>query len=576
MNRLPQASPPAQSNGRSQDQGTLADVKEPEIIKKPINLTEDSFFHPEQSLILRQSPAWSRAIVLGIIGVTVGAITWASLATIEQVIPATGQLKPQDTVKDVQAPVDGVVKEVLVKDNTLVKKGQTLVIMDSVATQADLAAAQQIKRHVTQENSFYRALLQNNLTGVDLEIAIQQLRLPWEVVALANNRMALQAENRMYQAQIGDLAPGDLTPEQNARLRSSQFELKSRLQAAQLEIEQLQKQLAQVSVQMASAQSQLVDDQKILADLLLRNQQAIAEAKKSLSIEQKILGSVTPLLEEGALAKLQIEKQQQAVNDRNKQIIEQQTNGSVESDKQKQQIETRQAEIKRFREEKERLTNLIDQARARLINAGAITQKDIYDRIAENNKRLAEIDSQLTKNIVENDKKLNELQSQISRAQVTLKYQSIKAPVDGMVFDLKATPGYVTPPNQTVPLLKIVPKDFLVAEVNVTNKDIGFVREGMKSEVRIDSFPYSEFGDIKGKVESIGSDALPPNEVDRFYRFPVRISLDTQYLKTQNRTIPLQSGMSVTANIKVREKRTVMSLFTELFTQKIESLETVR
>ena len=576
MNRLPQASPPAQSNGRSQDQGTLADVKEPEVIKKPINLTEDSFFHPEQSLILRQSPAWSRAIVLAIIGVTVGAITWASLATIEQVIPATGQLKPQDTVKDVQAPVDGVVKEVLVKDNTLVKKGQTLVIMDSVATQADLAAAQQIKRHVTQENSFYRALLQNNLTGVDLEIAIQQLRLPWEVVALANNRMALQAENRMYQAQIGDLAPGDLTPEQNARLRSSQFELKSRLQAAQLEIEQLQKQLAQVSVQMASAQSQLVDDQKILADLLLRNQQAIAEAKKSLSIEQKILGSVTPLLEEGALAKLQIEKQQQAVNDRNKQIIEQQTNGSVESDKQKQQIETRQAEIKRFREEKERLTNLIDQARARLINAGAITQKDIYDRIAENNKRLAEIDSQLTKNIVENDKKLNELQSQISRAQVTLKYQSIKAPVDGMVFDLKATPGYVTPPNQTVPLLKIVPKDFLVAEVNVTNKDIGFVREGMKSEVRIDSFPYSEFGDIKGKVESIGSDALPPNEVDRFYRFPVRISLDTQYLKTQNRTIPLQSGMSVTANIKVREKRTVMSLFTELFTQKIESLETVR
>jgi len=576
MNRLPQASPPAQSNGRSQDQGTLSDVKEPEVIKKPINLTEDSFFHPEQSLILRQSPAWSRAIVLGIIGVTVGAITWASLATIEQVIPATGQLKPQDTVKDVQAPVDGVVKEVLVKDNTLVKKGQTLVVMDSVATQADLSAAQQIKRHVTQENSFYRALLQNNLTGVDLEIAIQQLRLPWEVVALANNRMALQAENRMYQAQIGDRTSGGLTPEQNARLRSSQFELKSRLQAAQLEIEQLQKQLAQVSVQMASAQSQLVDDQKILTDLLLRNQQAIAEAKKSLSIEQKILGSVTPLLEEGALAKLQIEKQQQAVNDRQKQIIEQQTNGSVESDKQKQQIETRQAEIKRFREEKQRLTNLIDQARARLINTSAMTEKDIYDRIAENNKRLAEIDSQLTKNIVENDKKLNELESQISRAKVTLKYQNIKAPVDGMVFDLKATAGYVTPPNQTVPLLKIVPKDFLVAEVNVTNKDIGFVREGMKSEVRIDSFPYSEFGDIKGKVESIGSDALPPNEVDRFYRFPVRISLDTQYLKSQNRTIPLQSGMSVTANIKVREKRTVMSLFTELFTQKIESLETVR
>jgi HlyD family secretion protein len=121
-----------------------------------------------------------------------------------------------------------------------------------------------------------------------------------------------------------------------------------------------------------------------------------------------------------------------------------------------------------------------------------------------------------------------------------------------------------------------VPRDNLVAEVDVTNKDIGFVRTGMKAEVRIDSFPYSEFGDIKGEVTSIGSDALPPDQTYQYYRFPVRIKMESQQLKSQGRTISLQSGMSITANIKVREKRTVISLFTELFTKKLETLETVR
>ena len=144
---------------------------------------------------------------------------------------------------------------------------------------------------------------------------------------------------------------------------------------------------------------------------------------------------------------------------------------------------------------------------------------------------------------------------------------------------MKAAPGYVPQSAQAAqsdPLLKIVPDDYLVAEVNITNQDIGFVRQGMKADVRIDSFPYSEFGDIKGKVSWIGSDALKPDEVEKYYRFPAKIALDSQVLKAGDREIALQSGMSVTANIKVRENRTVLSLFWETFTGKFESLEQVR
>jgi len=570
-------------NGKTADTGTLADVKEQEqekASKAPIPLTNNSsLFQPEQTIVMRQSPMWARGIAVAIMGVTVAAVAWASIATIEQVVPATGQLKPMERVRDINAPLNGVVKEVLVTNNQEVKKGDVLVIMDSSVTQAELNAAQSIRSKILQENAFYRTLLQNGLTGAALQNAVTQLDLPWEVVALANNRAELINENELYRLQLGlRTASGGstLNPEQLSRLEMARFELGSRMTAADLEIQQLQKQLQQAGSQLRAERSQLNEDRKILAGLLGRNEEALVQAERSLEIEAGIVDSMTPLLEEGALARLQVEKQQQALNDRTQQLIEQKVNTVVEVDRQRQQIESRQAEIQRLQTEQTRLQTLISQAQARLANTSASTDKDIHDRLAENNKRLAEIDSQITKIIIDNDKRLQELDSQIERSQINLGYQEITAPLDGVVFDLKANPGYVTPPNQTEPLLKIIPADSLIAEVDVTNKDIGFVRVDMPADVRIDSFPYSEFGDVKGTVESVGSDALPPDQTYQFYRFPVRIKLDSQKLMSHGREIPLQSGMSVTANIKVREKRTVMSIFTELFTKKVESLETVR
>ncbi|WLT37246.1 HlyD family secretion protein [Synechocystis sp. B12] len=217
-------------------------------------------------------------------GVTVVAVTWASIATIEQVVPATGQLKPLDTVKDINAPLNGVVKEVLVENNRKVKKGEVLVIMDSSSTRAELTAAQNIRSKVLQENAFYRTLLQNGLEGSTLQRAISQLNLPWEVVALANNRAELINENKLYRQQLGlrnASGEGQLSAEQLSRLKMARFELGSRVTAAELEIRQIEKQLQQASLQLRAERSQLQEDQKILAGLLGRNEAASWRQRKA-------------------------------------------------------------------------------------------------------------------------------------------------------------------------------------------------------------------------------------------------------------------------------------------------------
>ncbi|MEO0489891.1 MAG: HlyD family efflux transporter periplasmic adaptor subunit, partial [Cyanobacteria bacterium J06659_2] len=189
-----------------------------------------------------------------------------------------------------------------------------------------------------------------------------------------------------------------------------------------------------------------------------------------------------------------------------------------------------------------------------------------------NNNQIAQIDSQLTKQILENDKQLEEISSQIRQSQQTLSYQELRAPVEGRVFNLAANkPGYVA--NSTEPILEIVPEETLVARVFINNRDIGFVELDQKVDVRIDAFPYSEFGDVEGTLIGIGSDALPPDETFQFFRFPAEIALDAQSLgQVGDKPLALQTGMSVSANIKLRKRR-VITLLSDLFVRKVDSLQ---
>ena len=159
---------------------------------------------------------------------------------------------------------------------------------------------------------------------------------------------------------------------------------------------------------------------------------------------------------------------------------------------------------------------------------------------------------------------------------VNLRYQQIKAPVSGVVFELKPkAKGFVAQGSE--PVMKVVPFNDLQARVEIPSSDIGFVRVGQQADISIDSFPATDFGVLEGSVERIGSDALPPDQSKRRleYRFPASIGLSAQQLKLRNgSTLPLQVGMSLTANIKLR-KVSYMQLLLGGFKDKADSLRKI-
>jgi HlyD family secretion protein len=169
---------------------------------------------------------------------------------------------------------------------------------------------------------------------------------------------------------------------------------------------------------------------------------------------------------------------------------------------------------------------------------------------------------------------LADLRSKLIELNVNIRYQTIRSPEAGLVFELKPkSKGFVAETSE--PVMKIVPFDRLEARVEVPSKDIGFVQVGKAADISIDSFPASDFGVLQGTVRKIGSDALPPDQLKQFYRFPVDIRLTTQQLKLKSgASLPLQVGMSLTANVKLR-KVTYLQLLLGDFKDKAKSLQRI-
>ena len=213
--------------------------------------------------------------------------------------------------------------------------------------------------------------------------------------------------------------------------------------------------------------------------------------------------------------------------------------------------------------------NAVEETRGRLMQ----TKADRLRQTAQLEQQVAQLNSELA-----------DLNGRLAQARVTLRYQQLKSPVDGVVFDLKPTAtGFTAQSTQTV--MKVVPYGSLEAKVEVPSNKIGFVtvpagcpqnlESCMKADISIDSYPSTDFGVLEGKVTRIGSDALPPDpqEQRQELSFPVTVKLDQQTLALKSGTaLPLQVGMSLTANIKLRKVSYLQLLLGE-FQDKAESLQ---
>ncbi|MBX3454258.1 HlyD family type I secretion periplasmic adaptor subunit [Ferrovibrio sp.] len=194
--------------------------------------------------------------------------------------------------------------------------------------------------------------------------------------------------------------------------------------------------------------------------------------------------------------------------------------------------------------------------------------------IAALEKQVRQYQSEYRKNVLtqltEVDRKIASLTEELLKVSTREGQQRLSAPTAGVVQQLAInTIGGVVTSAQ--PLMVIVPADMpIFAEVKLLNRDIGFVQPGQPVEVKLEAFPFTKYGTVAGRVDTVSSDAI--QDETRGLVYIARIALDQEYVEVAGREVKLSPGMALTAEIKTDRRRVIDYLLSPIARHRDESL----
>ena len=210
-------------------------------------------------------------------------------------------------------------------------------------------------------------------------------------------------------------------------------------------------------------------------------------------------------------------------------------------------------------------------------------------QIAENDAAVAVAQSAIEKSfttfIADNDAKRGDAERQaddyarrLQKARVKSANMVVTSPVAGIVQgSTVTTDGQVVNTGEEV--MRIVPDGaVLEVEAYLENKDVGFVAPGQEAVIKVESFPFTRYGTVTGKVVRVATDAIAEPDVEqseaapakairdlgiaggqhmRSLVFPVTIALARPVIEVDGRDVALSPGMAVSAEVKTGTRRLI-------------------
>lgn len=137
--------------------------------------------------------------------------------------------------------------------------------------------------------------------------------------------------------------------------------------------------------------------------------------------------------------------------------------------------------------------------------------------------------------------------------------------MDGTVLSLNlSNVGKVVNGGETV--VEIAPAEHpLVLSAMLPNHKAGFVEPEMPVKVKLDAYPYQDYGLITGQTIEVSADSKQLGESEMAYE--VKIALDRNYINNGSQRIEFKPGQTATAEIVIRRRRII-----EIFLDPIKKL----
>ncbi|MBE9227853.1 HlyD family efflux transporter periplasmic adaptor subunit [Phormidium sp. LEGE 05292] len=456
-----------------------------------------------------------------LVGTVAIAFSVSAFTPLPVTVKASAVVRPNGGVKLVQAPSDGTVIGIDVKENDTVAQGKPLVTLD-----ASRFSTRQVQlQGSVEENLQQLQQISEQLRNLNLQLNAEEERMKRAIASAEADFLRMQKDYN----------------ERRLTVQAQVNEARANLQVAE---EEWQKAQSDIKASEAS---------------LRASQSALKIAQQKRDRYQKI--------GESALGKNQIEEVQSAVEQQQESVAER--TALLQSQKQTvmrqlKAVESAKAKLQAVLATLNPSDGLVTMAKEKIAQEKAIGEASLA-RLNQDKNSLSQRKSELEKQLGSDRQELLQVQREISKTVVS-------APISGVILKLN-----LRNPNQTVrmgeEIAQIAPSDTpLVIKARVSTEDIGKVKIGQKTQMRVSAYPYPDYGILQGTVMTISPDAIIPqntgaNPILPYYE--VTIQPDQLYLK-DDRKNALQSGMEIQADI-IAKNETVLKfilrkarLFTDL------------
>lgn len=378
-------------------------------------------------------------------------LVWADHAVLDEVTTGKGKVIPSSQLQVVQNLEGGIVKEILVTEGQIVKKGQVLLRID------DTGFASSVGENQAKQDALMAAIAR--LTAETLDKPLK------------------------FDPDLAKRAPEQVSAEQDLyRLREHELE-----------------------TQLGVMEQQVVQRRQEVAELKSR----LGQGKRSYELAAEELRLTRPLIQEGAISKVEVLRLEREVND---------------------------------------LKGDLDSTKLALPRA----QAALGEARRKINERKAAFKADAQKELNERKASLAVVKEAMSAAEDRVSRTDVRSPVRGTVKQLKvATIGGVVRPGMD--LVEIVPlDDTLVVEAQIRPTDIAFLRPGQQTMIKITAYDYSIYGGLKGRLKKISADTITNDQGQSYYR--IQVEADQSFLGTDNKPLPIIPGMTASVDIMTGHK----------------------
>jgi len=457
-----------------------------------------------RSEVIRRMPPWmERAIIYWVSGVVAATFALLFFGQVHVSVTAKGRILPEGDVVVVQALQSGVVNAVLRRAGDRVRAGDPIVRLD------------------VSESGI-------NLAELRRKEAIDTAQLESLRASLRAVRAALADPEHAATAHYPNLTGGTLQSianleEARRKLAAAREELArapERRRLQQREIELTKENIAVNEKNYRLQQAALAEEERLLKQKgeQLKSYRALAEKKLISSFE---LSSHEDRYRSEAnnLLSLRQRLDQQAIDISN------------------QKLRLADLELKAQNEERDRRQN-VESAEMAYAQSLAALRRDA-----------AELESK----ILEAEAALATQRERIGLAERNVALTTITAPVAGTISALKiGNAGELVSAGAGV--ASIAPEGVpLVVEATLPNKDVGFVRPGLDARIKVDAYPFEQFGVVRARVERV----LPASDGN----FLVTLRLLEDRICQGGSELYLFPGLTVEADMLTGKQRLIRLLF---------------